>query len=68
MKKLLQIFILIVASVSLQFSFAAPVAPPGNTIRVVATGGLLAGQTLFGVIVDPVTANVFVAGVSGFTG
>ncbi|MBK6544707.1 MAG: T9SS type A sorting domain-containing protein [Saprospiraceae bacterium] len=68
MKKLLQIFILIVASVSLQCSFAAPVAPAGYTVRTVATGGLLAGQTLFGVIVDPVTANVFVAGVSGFTG
>ncbi|MDT7602445.1 MAG: large repetitive protein, partial [Acidobacteriota bacterium] len=46
------------------FTDAGPVVASGYSIREVASGGLLAGQILDGVVADPSTGNVYVAGVS----
>ncbi|MBK8954366.1 MAG: T9SS type A sorting domain-containing protein [Saprospiraceae bacterium] len=68
MKKLTQIFILLfIVGVIGQLN-AVPTPPAGYKIRKAASGGPLAGQTLFGIVVDPNTADVYVAGVSAFIG
>lgn len=40
-----------------------PTVASGHTIREVATGGLLGGQILDGIVADPVSGNIYVAGV-----
>lgn len=68
MKNLIQKILIILFIISTFKSYAAPIAPPGYLVRTVATGGLLAGKILFGVVVDPNTADVYVAGVTAFIG
>ena len=41
-----------------------PTVPSGFTIRTVASGGILAGQILDGIVADPISGNVYVAGVT----
>lgn len=60
MKKLIRFILLLVLTHVFSTISSAPIAPPGWMVRVVATGGLLAGESLDGVIVDPITANVYV--------
>lgn len=40
---------------------AAPTAPAGHDVKIVTTGGVLAGRHMAGLAVDPATADVYVA-------
>lgn len=61
MKYLIQKILILLLIVSAFQSNAVPIAPPGFLVKTVASGGLLAGQELRGIVIDPVTANVYVA-------
>lgn len=64
MKKIIQLFIACICLIATQVVYAQPTVPSGFSIRTVATGGLLAGQILDGIVADPVTGNVYVAAVT----
>ena len=64
MQKLIKLLFFCIAFFSLHTVYAQPTVLPGFTIRTVATGGILAGQILDGVVASPITGEVFVAGVT----
>ncbi|MBK9109338.1 MAG: HYR domain-containing protein [Saprospiraceae bacterium] len=61
MKKLIKGLLLIFLLTSFFEIYSQPIPPPGKKVRTVASGGMLAGRILFGVVVDPTTADVYVA-------
>ena len=64
-KKIFKSFITFICIIAVQVSYSQPTVPSGFSIRTVASGGVLAGQILDGIVADPVTGNVYVAAVSG---
>ncbi len=68
MKNLFKGIIFLILFTSVADLISQPVGPPGKKVRTVATGGLLAGRTLFGIVVDPNTADVYVASTLSFIG
>ena len=52
---------LLVTLISLQGFSQLPTVPAGYNIRVHATGGLLAGQNLYGIAADRNNGNIYIA-------
>ncbi|MDO9187509.1 MAG: HYR domain-containing protein [Bacteroidia bacterium] len=65
MKKIINLFFVCISILTTISAYAqTPTVPAGYSVRQVASSGLLAGQLLDGIVADPISGNVYVAGVS----